>query len=50
MTRSTRVVDRISTLVRKYDDPAELVAEVAEQSRTLSSVDDVTIVVVSRAA
>ncbi|WP_341924056.1 SpoIIE family protein phosphatase [Nocardioides psychrotolerans] len=43
-------VDRISTLVRTYDDPAELVAEVAEQSRKLSSIDDVTIVVVSRAA
>lgn len=43
-------VERVSTLVRKYDDPAELVAEVAEQSRLLSSIDDVTIVVVSRAA
>lgn len=43
-------VDRVTALVRKYDDPAELVAEVTEQSRLLSSIDDVTIVVVSRAA
>lgn len=43
-------IDRVSTLVRKYDDPAELVAEVTEQSRLMSSIDDVTIVVLSRAA
>ncbi|WP_309648984.1 SpoIIE family protein phosphatase [Nocardioides sp.] len=40
-------VDRVSALVRKYDDPADLIAEVSEQSRLLSTIDDVTIVVLS---
>lgn len=43
-------LERVGTLVRKYDDPADLVAEVTAQSRSMPSIDDVTIVVVSRAA